>query len=70
LEKDEILILGHDAGVEFARSCPNLTVGAPFHTQIADMLRFVTFGFEPTSKRGRQIRINEKFHRSEAAKTG
>jgi hypothetical protein len=34
------------------------------------MLRFVAFRREPASKCRRQISVDEKLHRSEAAKTG
>lgn len=70
LKKNEVFVLSHKAGIHFPRLRPNLSIGAGEHSQIADMMRFMTFRREPARERRRKIRVDEKFHWSEAARTG
>ena len=62
MQKDEILVFGYDASIDFARFLPNLAVEFSLKAKIPDMVRLMSFADQPLRERRRQIGIDEKLH--------
>ena len=70
MEQDEVFVFSNDASIRLSCTHPYLAIRRCLHAELADVMGFVTFRYEPLHKCGRQISVDQKFHRSEAANTG
>ena len=66
----EVLVLGHDASICVAGTIPDRAIGRSLDAEVADVVRLMPLGSQPSSECRRKVGIDDESHGSAAAKTG